>query len=109
MKKETFCEILRNLHEAETKAQTLEERVNEVFAEVSGNCFLDRINVVDAVFPYELYDSIIKTLEKEMDDSESLISTFVYECGWGESLPYDDDLPKIYTLEQLYDALVKRE
>ena len=109
MKKETFCDILRNLHETEEKAQRLESLINEAYLTVNDNRFMDRINIMDAVFPYNLYDNIIKVLETEMDDKEELISAFVYECDWGQAQPYDDDLPKIYTLEQLYDALVQKE
>ena len=54
---------------------------------------------------------IIKLIEEAMHDKDRMISTYIYETGWG-SIPntseFGEDFAKVDSLDSLYDYIEKR-
>ena len=76
------------------------------------NVVLDKLCYDKEYVGLDRHDTlIIKLIEEAMHDKDRMISTYIYETGWG-SIPntseFGEEFAKVNSLESLYDYIVKR-
>ena len=99
LSKEKFLEYMNEFKE-------LRELVDDL------NIVLDKLCYDKEQVGLDRHDTlIIKLIEEAMHDKDRMISTYIYETGWG-NIPntneYGEDFAKVDSLESLYDYIEKR-
>ena len=99
LSKEKFLEYMNEFKEL----RDLEDDLNTV---------LDKLCFDKECVGLDRHDTlIIKLVEEAMHDKDRMISTYIYETGWG-SIPntqeYGEEFAKVNNLDSLYDYIVTR-
>jgi len=99
LSKEKFLEYMNEFKEL----RDLEDNLNKVLDELSHDkdyIGLDRHDTL-----------IIKLIEESMNDKDRMISTYIYETGWGSlpnTLEFGEEFSKVNSLDSLYEYIKKR-
>ena len=99
LSKEKFLEYMNEFKEL----RCLEDDLNIV---------LDKLCYDKDYIGLDRHDTlIIKLIEEAMHDKDRMISTYIYETGWGSTpntLEYGVEFSKVDSLNSLYDYIQKR-
>ena len=99
LSKERFLEYMNEFKEL----RDLEDNLNKVLDELCHDkeyIGLDRHDIL-----------IIKLIEESMNDKDRMISTYIYETGWGSlpnTLEFGEEFSKVNSLDSLYEYIKKR-
>ena len=73
------------------------------------NIVLDKLCYDKDYMGLDRHDTlIIKLIEESMHDKDRLISTYIYETGWGSipnTLEFGEEFSKVNSLDSLYDYI----
>ena len=76
------------------------------------NIILDKLCYDKDYVGLDRHDTlIIKLIEESMNDKDRMISTYIYETGWGNlpnTLEFGEEFSKIDNLDSLYNYIKKR-
>ena len=99
LSKEKFLEYMNELKELRSLVDDL-------------NIILDRLCFDKDYIGLDRHDTlIIKLIEEAMHDKDRMISTYIYETGWGNipnTLEFGEEFSKVNSLDSLYDYIVKK-
>lgn len=99
LSKEKFLEYMNELKELRSLVDDL-------------NIVLDRLCFDKDYIGLDRHDTlIIKLIEEAMHDKDRMISTYIYETGWGNipnTLEFGEEFSKVNSLDLLYDYIVKK-
>lgn len=99
LSKEKFLEYMNELKELRSLVDDLNIALDKL-------CF-DK----DYIGLYRHDTLIIKLIEEAMHDKDRMISTYIYETGWGSipnTIEFGEEFSRIDSLDSLYNYIEKR-